>query len=59
MEGRRLTLKNRGWRMESMFDRPSSILDFFVGLRLLRECRRRLLFDDLDDFAGVSLFFEL
>src|SRR4029079_5769113 len=59
MEGRRLTLKNGGWRMESMFDRPSSILDFFVGLRLLRECRRSLLFDDLDDFAGVSLFFEL
>jgi hypothetical protein len=45
--------------MESMFDRPSSILDFFVGLRLLRDRRRRLLFDDLDDFAGVSLFFEL
>ena len=31
----------------------------WVSLRLLGDRRRRLLFDDFHDFAGIGLFFEL
>src|SRR5258705_6388307 len=54
----RSRIENRGWRIDLRFAIFDSRLSC-VSLRLLGDRRRRLLFDDFHDLAGIGLFFEL